>query len=253
MSAPTSTSAAPLLQAEAAPRQLKVGGLTSFSATDYPGKLATVVFVQGCPWRCGYCHNPHLQPRKVDANVAWPAVMALLRRRVGLVDAVVFSGGEPATDPALGRAIAEVRALGFGVGLHTAGVYPRRLAALLPLLDWVGLDVKAPFERYEAITGVPGSGNQARQCAELILASGVDYECRTTIHPALHAPAEVEQLASSLAAMGVRNYALQVFRAEGCADSELGGVSTHGYPGEQLAYRIGAKFERFTLRRAYNL
>ncbi|MFZ3290189.1 MAG: anaerobic ribonucleoside-triphosphate reductase activating protein, partial [Telluria sp.] len=151
---------------------------------------------------------------------------------------------------ALGAAIAEVRALGFAVGLHSAGVYPRRLAGLLPLLDWVGFDVKAPFEQYEAITGVAGSGSQARECAELILASGVDYECRTTIHPTLLAAAQVEELAATLAEMGVRNYALQVFRAQGCADSALNAMATAGYPGDALLHRVAGMFGQFTLRRS---
>ncbi|MDP3671199.1 MAG: anaerobic ribonucleoside-triphosphate reductase activating protein [Telluria sp.] len=250
MSAPTSTSAAPPSPVSSASRELKVGGITAFSATDYPGKLAAVVFVQGCPWRCGYCHNPHLQERTIAPALDWGGVMALLRRRVGLIDAVVFSGGEPCTDPALGAAIAEVRALGFAVGLHSAGVYPRRLAGLLPLLDWVGFDVKAPFEQYEAITGVAGSGSQARECAELILASGVDYECRTTIHPTLLAAAQVEELAATLAEMGVRNYALQVFRAQGCADSALNAMATAGYPGDALLHRVAGMFGQFTLRRS---
>src|SRR5450759_3498739 len=116
MSAPTLTSAA------FPAKQLKVGGVTAFSATDYPGKLAAVIFVQGCPWRCGYCHNPHLQTRTRTSPTAWADVLLLLQRRVGLIDAVVFSGGEPTMDPALAEAMREVRALGFGVGLHSAGI-----------------------------------------------------------------------------------------------------------------------------------
>lgn len=80
-------------------RPLKVGGLVPFTATDYPGQFAAVVFVQGCPWRCGYCHNPHLQPRSQPAEIEWDALLAFLARRVGLIDAVVFSGGEPSIDP----------------------------------------------------------------------------------------------------------------------------------------------------------
>jgi pyruvate formate lyase activating enzyme len=231
-------------------RQLRVGGVTAFSATDYPGKLAAVVFVQGCPWRCGYCHNPHLQQRGGPAALPWQAVLGLLRRRIGLVDAVVFSGGEPTTDPALARAIAEVKAMGFAVGLHTACVYPRRLASVLPLLDWVGFDIKAPFEHYQRITGVGGSGSQARDCARLILASGVEYECRTTIHPSLLPQHEVRALAATLSGLGVRNYALQVFRAQGCTDSLLNGVATAGYPDQATLEALGAMFERFTLRRS---
>ena len=144
--------------ASAAPHKvLKVGGYTPFTATDYPGKLAAVVFVQGCPWRCGYCHNPHLQSRTTDSPVPWAAVLARLCRRVGLIDAVVFSGGEPTMDPGLEEAICAVRAMGFSVGLHTAGMYPQRLAAVLPLVDWVGMDIKASAHGYDAITGVAHS------------------------------------------------------------------------------------------------
>ena len=76
------------------PQRLRVGGLTPLSTTDYPGELAAVVFCQGCPWRCGYCHNPHLLSVRGASEIAWVDVLAFLRRRQGLLDAVVFSGGE---------------------------------------------------------------------------------------------------------------------------------------------------------------
>lgn len=235
---------------QAAGRRPKVGGITPFSATDYPGKLAAVVFIQGCPWRCGYCHNPHLQVRTGASPLAWPQVIDLLRRRVGLIDAVVFSGGEPTTDPALADAILAVKELGFEIGLHTAGAYPQRLAAILPLLDWVGIDVKAPFEHYERITGVAGSGAQARACVEAVIASGVRHECRTTIHPALLAEGEILALARTLAGSGVQDYALQVFRATGCNDADLHASAVAAYPGAQLQSQVAALFPRFTMRRA---
>ena len=231
-------------------RLLKVGGITPFTATDYPGKLAAVVFVQGCPWRCGYCHNPHLQPRTVDSPLHWTNVLALLERRVGLIDAVVFSGGESTIDSALRDAILDVRALGFGVGLHTAGIYPERLADILMMVDWVGLDIKAPFDRYERITGMPDSGRQALASAEAVLASGVQHEFRTTIHPTLLDETDILNLATTLSGMGVNDYALQVFRSQGCRDDRLNAVSAVGYPTEGLVQRVSALFPRFTLRRA---
>jgi pyruvate formate lyase activating enzyme len=227
---------------------LRVGGITPFSATDFPGKLAATVFVQGCPWRCGYCHNPHLQPRTNAAGIPWSTVIGLLKRRAGLLDAVVFSGGEATVDPALPYAIAAVRSLGLAVGLHTAGVYPRQLAAVLPLLDWVGFDVKAPFDEYAKVTGVAGSGEPARESARLIIASGVAHECRTTVHPALLSEQDVEQLAASLAASGVRNYALQMFRAQGCGSLELKASAASGYISEEAQQRIAARFDKFTFR-----
>lgn len=228
---------------------LKVGGFTPFSATDYPGQLAAVVFVQGCPWACGYCHNPHLQARTPASPLPWTDILARLRRRAGLLDAVVFSGGEPTLDPGLADAMRAVRELGFGVGLHTGGAYPRRLAELLPLLDWVGLDIKAAPEHYDAITGIRGSAAPAWASAELVLASGVAHEFRTTAHPDLHSESELLALAQALSALGLRHYALQVFRSTGCADNRLRGAATTHYPSTALLAQAAALFERFTLRR----
>lgn len=229
---------------------LKVGGVTPFSATDYPGKLAAVVFVQGCPWRCGYCHNPHLQQRTGSSPLTWSEVLALLRRRIGLIDAVVFSGGEPTIDPALACAMQAVRELGFGVGLHSAGMYPRRLAEVLPLVNWVGLDIKAPWLTYDIITGMPGSARQVRASVQAVLASGVAHEFRTTAHPGLHSESGLLALAHSLRAMGLRHYALQVFRPTGCADDRLNAMSTVSFPSAGLVARMSALFESFSLRPA---
>ena len=232
--------------------ELKVGGVTPFSATDYPGKLAAVVFVQGCPWRCGYCHNPHLQPRSSDTLTPWADVLALLRRRVGLVDAVVFSGGEACMDPALARAMREVRALGFDIGLHTACIYAQRLKEVLPLVDWVGFDIKAAFSDYRQITGVAGSGDPARACLEAILASGVAHECRTTIHPALLPDEALLDLAEMLANKGVTDYVLQQFSAAGCANDRLLATTLPGYPAAATLAHIAAMFPRFTFRNPGN-
>jgi pyruvate formate lyase activating enzyme len=158
---------------------LRIGGVTPLSASDYPEKLAAVLFCQGCAWRCGYCHNRHLLPKQGEKPVAWSEVMAFLRRRRGLLDAVVFSGGEPTLQPSLGEAMREVKALGYLVGLHTAGIVPRRLKQVLPLVDWVSMDLKAPFHEHERVTKVAGSGARARHSMELVLASGVPCEFHT--------------------------------------------------------------------------
>jgi pyruvate formate lyase activating enzyme len=152
---------------------LRVGGLTRCSASDYPGKLAAVVFCQGCAWRCDYCHNPELQPMRGREEMEWTEVRAFLVRRRGLLDAVVFSGGEPTLQRGLCTAMRQAKALGFLIGLHTAGIVPRRLAQVLPLVDWVAMDVKAPFHEHERVTGVRGSGRRARESRDLILRSGV--------------------------------------------------------------------------------
>jgi pyruvate formate lyase activating enzyme len=175
-----------------------------------------VVYCQGCPWRCGYCHNPHLLPGRAAGAIAWDEVLEFLRRRRGLLDAVVFSGGEPTAQPGLARAMREIKALGYRIGLHSAGIYPRRFAEVLPLVDWVGFDAKAPFDAaYERITGVRASGAAALESARALLASGIDCEFRTTWHAGFLSLAELGRLTRALAELGVRRYALQEFRASG--------------------------------------
>lgn len=227
---------------------LRIGGLTPYSATDYPGCFAAVVFCQGCPWRCRYCHNPHLLPAGARPAMEWDEVVQFLGRRRGLLDAVVFSGGEPTLQEGLAEAVRAVKAAGFKVGLHTAGIYPERLRDLLPLLDWVGMDIKAPFADYEQITGVAGSGAKARASACRILDSGVDYEFRTTVHSALLSRDALAALGRELSAMGAQHYALQEFRQQGC-DQPLP-PTVPAYLRCGTVERMSRQFRRFSVRSA---
>ena len=145
--------------------------------------------------------------------------MQTLARRQGLLDGVVFSGGEPTLDASLPEAIAEVRALGFRVGLHTAGLYPERLAALLPDLDWVGFDLKTLPEVYADITQVPRSGEPAWQSLQLLrdrqARHGLGLEVRTTWHPQLHQAGQMVSMARLLQAQGIDHWVLQPYRGDG--------------------------------------
>jgi pyruvate formate lyase activating enzyme len=181
---------------------LNVGGLTRCTTIDYPGELAAVVFCQGCPWRCGYCHNRHLLAAEGRDDISWEEVMGFLHRRRGLLDAVAFSGGEPTMQPGLLEAISAVKGLGFLVGLHTAGAFPEIVEQALPLTDWVGMDIKAPFEEYEEITGVSGSGEAARMSAELVRRSGALHQFRTTLDPFLQKERRIESMQQMVAAWG---------------------------------------------------
>ncbi len=197
---------------------LRVGGLAPLSTVDWPGELTATVFLRGCPWRCPYCHNAHLLSASAgatDQDLHWDDVLAFLRARVGLLDGVVFSGGEPLAQSGLAGGMREVRELGFRVGLHTGGVAPERLAEVLPLVDWIGFDVKAPFSEYERVTRVAGSGHAAEKSLRAVLASGVEHEVRTTVHPELLGEADLFELAGELRALGVGHWVLQAFRAEG--------------------------------------
>lgn len=187
---------------------LAVGGYEPFSTRDWPGRLASVVFVQGCPWRCSYCHNPELQ-RHIEGSRSWAEIRAHWRSRLGLIDAVVFSGGEPTLAPALAAALGEVRDAGLAVGVHTAGVSARHLKALLPRLDWVALDVKSPPRTLVRLTGAPGSEREALQSLHLVLASGRDHELRTSWHPKWMSEAALLDLATWLSTQGVRRWVVQ--------------------------------------------
>ena len=190
---------------------LVVGGLTPFTTIDFPDRLAAVIFCQGCPWRCAYCHNQHLLPSRHQPTRPWHEVASWLASRRGLLDGVVFSGGEPLLQRGLVDAVGEVRALGFAVALHTAGSYPQRLKALLPQLEWVGFDVKAPFDGYLPITGSDG-GEHARQSLSILLASGTAHEVRCTVDERALDDDSLCRMATQLASMGVDRLLLQTRR-----------------------------------------
>lgn len=200
---------------------VRVGGLTPLTTIDYPGELAAVIFCQGCPWRCRYCQNAELLEASAAARMEWEEVLAFLERRRGLLDAVVFSGGEPTLQRGLSAAIAQVRTLGFKIGLHTAGCYPERLTELLTFVDWVGLDVKALAEHYADLTSVKGSGAAAWTSLQQVLASRADYEVRITVHPTLLPPERLRELLHRLAHVGVKLIALQACRTGALHKLEL--------------------------------
>lgn len=202
--------------------ELQVGGITPLTTIDFPGELAAVVFCQGCPWKCRYCQNTHLLPRGLHGAIPWQDVLDLLERRSGLLDAVVFSGGEPTLQRGLPVAVAEARSMGFKIGLHTAGCYPERLDELLPAVDWVGLDIKALPEDYPALTGVTGSGERALDSLDFLVESGVEHEVRVTVHDALLPNDRLRQLLNLLADHGARNVMLQRCRTDHLLDPSLG-------------------------------
>jgi len=223
--------------------RLNIGGITPFTTIDFPGHLAAVVFLQGCAWRCSYCHNPHLL--SVDeTSDDWEKLRYFLKKRQGFLDGVVFSGGEPLLQSGLTDAVTVVKEMGFKVALHTAGGNPQRLDKILPMLDWVGLDVKIAFADYAQITGVDGSGDKVLQSLKLVLNSDVDYEIRTTVDAHFFTQDTVLELAKNLAELGVNHYALQECRPveDQSADSSSLAI------GSVIEDKMNAMFDNFTLR-----
>lgn len=227
------------------PEHLRIGGFEPFSTVDYPGAIAAVIFLQGCPLRCFYCHNRQLLDPAATSSHDWAEIEAKLRARRGLLDAVVFSGGEPLSQAALIPAMARASEFGFRIGLHTSGIFPARFAQALALADWVGFDVKTGFADYEAVTGVAQSGARASKSLDLLLRSGVDHEIRTTASPRHHTIAALSALARDLRARGVRRFALQEERST-TVDAVGGGRAA----ADRLRADLQLIFESFEFRAA---
>lgn len=215
-------------------KDLQIAGLVPLSTVDWPGRLAATLFLQGCPWRCSYCHNQAILDPRTPGTVAWGEVEDLLRRRRGLLDGVVFSGGEATLQRALIPALQGVRALGFRTGLHTGGAFPSRIHDIVspdlsgPLVDWVGFDLKAPPEVFEETVGLRSVNPNASRAFErsresfvALVRAGVDVELRTTLSPVLapYAPRIAEVAADLWRESGAerdrRTLVFQQARADG--------------------------------------
>lgn len=235
---------------------LKIAAITPYTSIDYPGYFSAVAFIQGCPWRCRYCHNPHMQPRdfpKEYLHSSWEELQRLLARRQGLLDAVVFSGGEPTLDPALAEAMSKVKSMGFKVGLHTSGCYPEHLSRVIGFVDWVGLDIKASLADSEAYCWIVGlqKSDPAKNVSEalnLIQKAGVSYECRTTAHPDYLPDEKILKLAQQLKERGVETFALQIYRKPKELDLPFERVG-HEYPEPETIEILKSTFSHFELRR----
>lgn len=198
--------------------KLAVSGLQKFSTCDWEGNMVATVFTQGCPLNCSYCHNPSLIPT-VDGTIHWQEVEAFLLSRKGLLDGVVFSGGEPTRQTSIVDAARVVREMGYKIGFHTMGIYPSRISALLEegLVNWFGFDIKADWAQYPSVTLVNSSSQSSKAQRSLlsILSSGLDYEVRTTVHPSLFSSEHIDSIASNLSELGVKEWVVQKARSEG--------------------------------------
>ena len=134
--------------------ELRIVGWQPVSLIDYPGKVASVIFVAGCNWRCHYCHNPQLWYANAN-TLPLTRVISFLRANHSLLDGVVISGGEPTLCPYLSQLLRTIKRLGLAVKLDTNGSRPAVVRRLVRagLVDFVALDIKAPAAKHRDITG----------------------------------------------------------------------------------------------------
>lgn len=181
-------------------------------------------------------------------EITWQQALEHLLKRRGLLDAVVFSGGEPTIQPALLPAMQQTRTLGFRNGLHTGVPQLRRLTPLLPYLDWVGLDIKALPADYELITTNRRAGLDSWAAIDALRTAGVDFECRLTWHGALQSAEQVVRVGRCLAERGVRRFAVQPARSEQMLNDQLGACPLSGEDRLRVCSTLRPLFETLEFR-----
>ncbi len=192
---------------------MTIAGLQKLTLLDFPGKTACTVFLNGCNFRCPFCHNFALAKGLAEPLMEEEELLSFLESRKGLLDGVCFTGGEPLMQRELPALIRKIKEMGYGVKLDTNGCFPERLKALAEegLLDYVAMDVKNAPERYGETVGFLKLDLAAiRESIEYLKSGKVEYEFRTTVVSEYHGEEELKAIAEWL--QGAKRYFLQQFK-----------------------------------------
>ncbi len=203
---------------------MKIAGLQKLTLLDYPGKVACTVFTYGCNFRCPFCHNASLVlPKSGEEYMSEDEFFAFLKKRQGILDGVVITGGEPTVSVGLDEFMKKIREHGYPVKLDTNGALPEKLRPLLQsgLPSYIAMDIKTLPEKYESVAGVFVEPKAILESISMIRGSGIPYEFRTTVVKGLHTKEDIVAIAKMLGE-GV-NYFLQGFVDSG--DILSGGCS----------------------------
>ena len=195
-----------------------IGG-TLISSVEFHGNMSLVIFMSKCPLACRYCHNVELL--EDNTQKTFEEVKAEIDNSADFIDAVVISGGEPLMQlDALIELFTYIKSIGLKTKLDTSGIYPEKIEKLLELelLDFVSLDVKAPFEKYRKVTG-SNIGSQVKKSMKLLSADeNVRLEVRTTYVPTLHTKKDIHNLVLDVEG---DIYTIQQFRNKNVLDPAL--------------------------------
>lgn len=200
-----------------------VGGLQKFSLIDYPGKITAIVFTHGCNLRCPYCHNPELVlPEQAPCpGFNETEIIQFMESRKGKLDAVCITGGEPTIHTGLRSFFKEIKELGFLTKLDTNGTNPKMIQELLDkgLLDYLAMDIKAPFERYHEVTRSNVDINAIKQSLAILANSNIPYELRITVVKDFVTLQDVKRIGAQIhgAPLGV----IQNFSPTKCLDKQF--------------------------------
>ncbi len=195
---------------------MQIKGLQKTTLLDFPGKVACTVFTGGCNFRCPFCHNASLvlSPKEVD-DISEEEFFKFLEKRVGVLDGVCITGGEPLLQHDIIPFIEKIHALGFAIKLDTNGSRPKLLRKIieLGLVDHIAMDIKNSLEKYTLSVGADIDLDEIKESIDLIMNSGVSYEFRTTVVKELHTLDDMISLGSLI--LGAEGYYLQAFKDSG--------------------------------------
>ena len=209
-----------------------IGGFQKESLIDYPGKICAIIFTVGCNFRCSYCHNSELViPEKIK-NIGLYSeeqIFNYLKKRIGIIDALEITGGEPTLQKDLDTFMKKVKSLGLLIKLDTNGTNPEVIKRLIneKLVDYIAMDVKAPLKRYDEITRVSVDIKKIEESIRIIINSDLDYEFRTTAIPYLK---EEDFIEIGKLIQGAKNYYIQQFSNK----DTLENLNIEPYPEKKL-------------------
>ena len=180
---------------------MQISGLQKMTLLDFPGKVACTVFLSGCNFRCPYCHNAELLDGRIEPLMSVEEFLSFLKKRVGLLDGVCVSGGEPTLHPGLKELLGQIKAMGYAVKLDTNGYRPDVLKAVIEegLVDYVAMDIKNSPDAYGLTAGLSALNlEKIEESIRILLEDNVDYEFRTTVVLPLHSEATIADMAKWL-------------------------------------------------------
>ncbi len=193
---------------------MRIAGYQPLSLIDYPGVICSIVFTQGCPFRCPYCHNPELIPHTKETGHSVEEILEKIDKDAKMLEGVCVTGGQPCIHPDLGDLLRAIKKRRLLVKLDTNGVNPAMVKKFLDerLIDYAAMDLKHVWARYDEVarTGSAAAIEHCKKTFDLLQASGIPHEFRTTVSPSLHSEDELVAMARQLAPGS--NYALQALR-----------------------------------------
>jgi pyruvate formate lyase activating enzyme len=202
-----------------------IAGFEKNTLLDYPGKVASIIFTYGCNLRCPYCHNPELVIKPIDKNNLFSeeSILNYLKKRKGLIDALVITGGEPTLQKDLVPFIRKAKELDILVKLDTNGINDDIVEHIISLniVDYWAMDIKYPSE---LLQDYKIEAQKVKNSIEMIMNSGKEYEFRTTYVKGIHSIEDAKSIGKMIE--GAKNYYIQNFRAGKTIDPELNESNT---------------------------